>query len=267
MKPLYTLLTALLTITGISCKKVIQINLNSSNPQTVITAEVTDGPGPYQLSIYQSVNFSDPNSFPPVSGAKVVLRDNQSLVDTLVETSPGIYLTHSFWQGKSGNQYTIQVLSLGKTYEAVSTMPQRVPLDSVGFYDDNVRGSQTIIEPIPYFQDPPGVPNYYQFLETINDTALNKLYIYDDQFSDGRYIHQPLFDDSSHSHLQVNDRLLLTMYCIDAAAFNYLNTLQQVTSDGNFQSVTPANPITNWSGGALGYFSAHTVESKSVIVK
>jgi hypothetical protein len=50
------------------------------------------------------------------------------------------------------------------------------------------------------------------------------------------------------------------MYCIDKNVYNYFFSLLQVTgNNGGFQSASPDNPITNISGGALGYFSAHTV--------
>jgi hypothetical protein len=253
-------------ILACSCKKVINVDIHNSAPQIVIVGEVTNGPGPYQVTITQTVNFNDSNNFPPVSGASVLITNENGLRDSLTESSPGLYLTHSNWQGSPGLLYTLSVTAGGNTYTAQSTMPQPVPLDSVGFFFDNNRGGgNTIIEAIPYFQDPAGIHNYYRFTETVNGIPLNKVFIFNDQFSDGRYIHEPLYDDSSYSHLQPKDSLDLSMYCIDSATYGYLNTLLQVSSTG-FQSATPANPNANFSGGALGYFSAHTTETKSAIV-
>ena len=115
------------------CKKVIQVNLNDAAPQIVIYGEVTDLPGPYQVSITKTVNFSATNNFPPVSGALVTITDDKGLNDSLSETVPGIYNTHTFWQGKPGNTYTLSVQGSGKTYTAISLMPQSVPLDSISF--------------------------------------------------------------------------------------------------------------------------------------
>jgi hypothetical protein len=39
-----------------------------------------------------------------------------------------------------------------------------------------------------------------------------------------------------------------------------------VAAGNNFQTATPANPITNLSNGALGYFSAHTVQTVNINV-
>ncbi len=266
MKSLLLFLAGFICMAAESCKKVINIDLNSANPQIVIVGEVTNAAGPYQIQISKTVNFSDPNTFPAVSGALVTIADNQGLLDTLLENAPGVYLSHNSWQGVPTHSYTLSVLAEGKVYTGASTMPEPVPLDSVGFYFDHSRGSQTIIEAIPYFQDPPGVANYYQFVENINGQPLTEIFIFSDQLSDGKYISQPLFDDSTYSHLLPGNNLQLSMYSIDQATYGYFNTLQQISSTTPVQSVTPANPNTNLSGGALGYFSAHTTESKDVTV-
>jgi Domain of unknown function (DUF4249) len=266
MKTILSIFLFLIIFPVLSCKKVISVNIHDAAPQIVIVGEVTNAPGPYQVSITQSVNFSDSNIFPAVSGASVILTDQNGLRDSLSEISPGIYQSHPFWQGSPGNLYGLNVTTGGNVYSAYSIMPQQVPLDSIGFFFDNNRGENTIIEAIPYFQDPPGFRNYYQFTESVNGHPLNKIFIFSDQFSDGRYIQEPLFDDSSHSHMSSNDDLDLSMYCIDSATYSYFNSLLQISGNGGFQSVTPANPNTNLTGGALGYFSAHTTQTKSRLV-
>jgi hypothetical protein len=244
-----------------SCKKVIQVNLNDAAPQIVIYGEVTDLPGPYQVSITKTVNFSATNNFPPVSGALVTITDDKGLNDSLSETVPGIYNTHTFWQGKPGNTYTLSVQGSGKTYIAISLMPQPVPLDSISFQENQGFSGKNTISVVPYFQDPPGVVNYYQFAEFINDTSLKKIYIMDDRLSDGKYINQALYDDSIH--IYTGDLVTLYMYSIDANTYNYLNQMLQISN--NALSLTPANPDTNLSNGALGIFSVHTVVSKQRI--
>ncbi|HTQ27387.1 MAG TPA: DUF4249 domain-containing protein [Puia sp.] len=266
MKTVVVIAALILLLPGVSCKKVINVDIHNASPQIVIVGEVTNAPGPYQVSITQTVNFNDSNIFPPVSGAAVIISDGIGVRDSLTEISPGLYQSHPYWQGNSGNTYTLYVNTGKNTYMAYSTMPVQVPLDSVGFFYDNNRGGNTIIEAIPYFQDPPGVRNFYQFTEAVNGHPLNKIFIFSDQFSDGRYIREPLFDDSTHSHMQSNDQLDLSMYCIDSTIYSYFNSLQQISGTGGFQSVTPANPNSNLSGGALGYFSAHTIQTKSQLV-
>jgi Domain of unknown function (DUF4249) len=260
MKPAFIIITAFAGLTVLSCKKVINVNLNNAAPQIVINAQIYNSLGPYQVTINSTVNFSQSNVYPPVSGAQVTITDNKGLVDVLQEVDSGVYNTNPIWEGQPGNTYTLNVLAGGKTYTAVSTMPQPVPLDSVGFQQDSRGGSTNIIEAIPYFQDPPDTANYYQFTEVINGKLLLETFIFEDRLSDGRYIAQPLFDDSTHMH--PGDQLVLNMYGIDKNVFQYLNELQMLLQGNPFNQATPANPDSNISGGALGYFSAQTVVTR-----
>jgi hypothetical protein len=57
------------------------------------------------------------------------------------------------------------------------------------------------------------------------------------------------------------------MYCIDRNIYNYFFSLLQVSAgNGGFQTASPDNPVTNITGGALGYFSAHTINLEKLIV-
>jgi len=56
------------------------------------------------------------------------------------------------------------------------------------------------------------------------------------------------------------------MYCIDENVFKYFFELRQLLNANPFNEATPANPDTNLTNGALGYFSAHTIQSKSLTV-
>ena len=247
-----------------SCKKVINVDINNASSQVVILGDVTNAPGPYNISVSSTVNFSAGNNFPPLSGALVTISDNHGLNDSLSEVSPGVYATHTFWHGQPGNTYTLIVSSSGKKYSAISTMPQMVNLDSVGFQHSIRRGGKLVIEAVANFQDPAGISNYYQFAESINDTVLNKVFIFPDRLSDGKYISQALDDDSTD--LQIGNQLTFSMYCIDQKVYQYLFELRQLLDSNPFNEATPANPDSNISGGALGYFSAHTIQTKRLVV-
>lgn len=257
-------ITGILFITGIilsSCTKVINVNLNDSSPQIVIEGNITNSTGPYQVKITKTVNFSASNIFPPVSGAFVKITDStSSTADTLTETSPGIYTTHSI-NGITGHTYNLYVLAQGKIYTSSSKMPATVPLDSISFQHDNRFGT-SYIEPVVYFQDPAGIANYYTFTEFVNNRRMSDPFIFDDRLSDGKYISQQLYSDSSHVH--VGDTLRILMYCVDKNVWNYFNTLIQATSN-NVQALSPSNPISNISDNALGYFSAAAIVSKQRI--
>jgi hypothetical protein len=247
-----------------SCQKVVHLNLDTAPPQLVIQGEVTDAPGPYTVTLNRSVSFYSDNHFPAVDGATVTIGDNQGLTDTLTETSPGNYVTHTL-QGTVGNTYTLSVTVQDTTYTATSTMPAKVPLDSLTFDHSGVRRQNQII-PQANYQDPAGIKNYYQFVLYINGTQFNReIYALSDRLSDGKYITQSLRMDSSYLH--PGDLLRVDMYCIDVNVYNYFSQLSQSSGTGSFNTAAaPANPATNISNGAFGVFSAHTVSSKTVTV-
>ncbi|HWB92317.1 MAG TPA: DUF4249 domain-containing protein [Puia sp.] len=258
---------SILTLAALSviaaCQKTVTLPLNTAASQLVIQGEVTDAPGPYTVTINQSVGFYADNTFPAVSGAAVKISDGQT-TDSLTETAPGVYLTHSL-QGRSGTTYTLRVQLHDSVYTATSTMPAPVTLDSVTF-DNNSRFKKNQVTPQSNFQDPPGVKNYYQYVLYINGARFTKdIYAFEDRLTDGKYITQNLHMDSSY--LNVGDQLRVDMYCVDVNVYNYFNQLAQSSGTGAFNTAAaPADPSSNISNGAYGIFSAHTISSKTLTV-
>lgn len=245
------------------CKKVLDVSLQNSSPQIVITGEVNNLPGPYTVTISKSVNFSANNDFPAVSGAFVSIHGN-GVTDTLSEIFPGTYATHDL-KGRPGHRYSLIVSLEGQKFTASSVMPQPVELDSLDF----MLGRDNNIFAVAHFKDPIGVPNYYQFIEYANGKKLSNgrgNSVFDDRLSDGRYISRLLYDDSTD--LKSKDTLTVQMNCVDKPVYDYLNQLFQISGGGNrgFSSPTPANPTSNITGGALGYFSANTVTHRKALV-
>jgi hypothetical protein len=243
-----------------ACKKVININLNSTTPQYVVMGNVVDQPGPYLVTITKSINFDQDNVFPTVSGAVVVITDiTANQVDTLTETSPGNYNTHII-SGTSGHTYKLYVNTAGNIFTASSTMPALITLDSLYTQPSPFGGSHPQL--VPVYTDPvlKGVNyHYYHFVEYKNDTESTDVLVRNDALINGQVTKQNIGGDE----LNPGDSVALYMECIDSGVYTYFSTLR-LTENQN--SATPANPLTNLTGGALGYFSAHTTSFKSLIV-
>lgn len=247
-----------------ACKKVINVDLNNVTAQIVIEGEITNNLNPVYVRISKTVNFSSDNTFPPVSGATVTVTDSTTgRIFSLNETDSGLYTTVQI-TGIPKHTYLLSVNAEGKQYKASSTMPGTVALDSVTFAENTDFNNKKEINAIVNFQDPTAAGNYYQFTEYLNGKLVPNIFVFEDRLSNGRYVQQPLYNDSSY--LQKGDTLQLNMYCVDKNIYNYFFTLLNVTGNNNFQSATPANPNTNISNGALGYFSAHTVNQLKLLV-
>ena len=247
-----------------SCKKTINVDLKNSTPQIVIEGNVTDAPGAYLVVISKTVDFSADNTYPPVTDAFVTISDSTAhITDTLTQVLPGVYVTSQI-KGFPKHTYYLNVSEGNKAYTANSTMPLPVSIDSISFAQNIGFNNKEEINAIANFRDPPGIANYYWFTEAVNSRQIPNIFVFEDRLSDGRYIEYPMYNDSSY--LNPGDTLQLTMNCVDENTYNYFNTLINVTGGNNFQAVTPANPVTNLSNGALGYFSAHTTQRTSIVV-
>ncbi|HTJ11398.1 MAG TPA: DUF4249 family protein [Dinghuibacter sp.] len=262
MKPLLAFFALAFVLSA--CQKTVHLNLGTTSPQLVITGAVTDQPGPYTVTMSTSEDFYSNNPYPSVSGAQVIIADTYlRQADTLTETSPGTYQTHTL-TGVSGHNYALLVNYNGKSYTAQSTMPAPVELQDISFYSQSF-GKNTDIQPIPNFQDPPGIGNDYQFVLYVNGKQLPKTFVFSDRLSDGRFIHETLNTDTSD--LKPFDQLRIDMYCIDPNVYNYFYEVTQITDPGQQAgNAAPGNPTSNIYGGALGIFSAHTVSSSQTDV-
>jgi len=266
MKKLKYFLIGILTIL-ISCTKEIEIELNSSTPQIIIEGSITDQEGPYTVKITKSVNFSEDNNFPPVENAEVIISDNEGNMETLQEILPGIYKTQNL-QGMQGRVYNLTVNTENQTFTASSQMPNTVNLDSLSYTEriSPIPGNnQNLFSIIPAFTDPANVKNNYRFIQTANNVKDKSIIIANDDLTDGLPNQRPLM--SIDFEIQMGDTVEIEMQNIDNKMYDYFYSLSQINGSSPAGTGTPANPTSNISGGALGYFSAHTVQKMSVIIK
>jgi hypothetical protein len=243
-----------------SCEKVIDVQLNDSAKKYVIEGVVTDQDGNSQVKISQTKNFSDNNDFEGVRGASVIITEEDGKTTHLNEATPGIYIVDL--GGEPGNQYKLDVIIDGKVYSAISQMPARVAMDSI-YISEMDMGSETDKMVNVVYNDPAGLGNAYRFVLYINGKKVNTIFERNDDLSDGRKTTVTLMDHDTD--LKKGDTVKVEMQCIDVNVYKYWFSLSQgATGDG--QSASPANPVTNISGGALGYFSAHTVREKTIVI-
>ncbi len=62
------------------------------------------------------------------------------------------------------------------------------------------------------------------------------------------------------------DLISIEMQCIDKKVSMFYTALALMNDSGPGGGTTPNNPPNNISNGALGIFSAHTVENKSTVI-
>lgn len=247
-----------------SCTKVIDLNLNDTAKKYVIEGIITNEPGICQVKITRSNNYDQSNNFDAVSDAIVTIKDNNGLRVTLPETSEGLYQTNMI-TGNPGHSYTLSANVNGEVFTAVSKMPVRVNLDSLyivemALFGDTKKYANFLLK------DPAGTGNSYRFILYKNSKQNKTIFVGNDDFSDGKDYNSLLISDNTldADDIITGDTIKVAMQCIDPIVYKYWYSLN-AGSTGNSQYGTPGNPVTNITGGALGYFSAHTSQSKTVI--
>lgn len=198
----------------------------------------------------------------------------------------GYYQTSKI-RGIPGRKYKLTIVLEGKTYIAEETMPDSVLLDSVGYtFKYSLKDNKPYKVATLYFEEPQDRNNYYLApsfgFSSIDEDAPVLVPI----FSTRQCFPATLFDDkllaSKVSGIPVDETCGKEQIATDKIAewgnaylftlsegyYNYIKVLfDQLKSDGGAYKPTPANPASNISNNALGYFGAVAVSRKFYYIK
>lgn len=246
-----------------SCEKVINVNLKNAAPRLVIEGWVEDSGNPATVTICKSAVFSTNGNYPKVSGAVVKITDNLGTTFLLPETTTGIY-TDTALKGVIGRTYNLSVQVEGKTYTASSTITRKAILDSL-VVDNNpfggsIGGGKAEKWIGVSYIDPVGYGDNFQVVQTINGKEDRITHVADDFYSDGGS--SPFYISTGKIKLKAGDLVTLELRFIDKNVYRYLLGIQNL-ADG---FTIPENPNSNISGNVLGFFSAHTSQTKSIVI-
>jgi len=258
----FLLMALFATLALTSCQRVINVDINSASQQLVIEGNLTDHQGIQTVTISKTVPYSNTNVFPTVSGASVIVNDASGTTYKFTETQPGTYTINNM-KGKALTFYVLTVKAEGKTYYAGSTMPFAVNLDSLTLVSQTF-GSKNVITVVVNYQDPATIANQYRFIMYVNGVQVKRVFVENDQLSDGRAVTSMLYQQDIE--IKKGDKIDVDMQCIDQDMYNYWNSLSNQGGNSPQNSATPSNPPSNLDNNALGYFSAHTIQRKTIII-
>lgn len=248
-----------------SCEKVIDVDLNEANPAVVIEGNLNYEQGHLEVKITKTASYFGNDNMDKISNAKVIFKHHTGELIEINETSPGVYEDNHILV-RPGNLYGLAVEIDGKEYTAESFLRESVPIDSVaygyyqgnGFFDSGYRVKL-------YFSDPPDTDNYYRikvYREGTLQNGVGDLIVFDDSAINGKMIEVTLRGQI----FSEGDKAKVEMISLDKNAFEYFSGLRELINT-NPGSPAPANPISNFSNGALGYFSAWSSDSKFVDIR
>ncbi len=268
MKNLFLIIISLFLFAG--CEKEIDLDLDDKSGSIVIEGNITDQDGPYYVRITKSVAVTADNIYPIISNAVVILSDDAGQTEVLKHVGEGFYETNTFTSAP-GRTYTLKVSAEGKEFTAKSTMPQPVVLDGLQ-QDSFMVGGELSYTLLPIFTDPQALGNRYLFKYSVN-TSGEIFEAFSDNVNNGVVNQRPLLlpnddEDGESEKTKVGDTIYVEMQCIDTNVYTYFTSLLQIIDGGGpGGGITPSNPPSNISNGALGYFSAHTVSKKTYVIQ
>jgi hypothetical protein len=262
MKNTFIILTLVLGL--FSCEKVIDIPLNEADRKVVIEAVCNDRAGESKVLLSVSGSIYAESTFDKINNAIVTVTDKDGVVSVFLEdgTSNGVYINPTF-ATEPGQVYDLNVLVDQDTYTAQSITNTYVPFSSVT-YDKGpsspfVQTDKDSIYTIFFaYTDNAIDENYYRVKVSKNEKLSSTLYILDDKLYNGEDYEQPLFAESFDD----GDTCFVELLNMDKANYTYFAS-KQSGSDG---SATPANPVSNIEGGALGYFGAYLTDTVTIIL-
>lgn len=205
------------------------------------------------------------NNFAGLSGAVVTLVDvtvNRS--EKLNEIKAGVFHT-SLIKGVPGHKYELKILIDKHVFSATSVMPNiKVNLDSI--YTRTYDFGNENLFVVPVYKDPAGTGNYYRLRQYVNNQFLPGSIARSDKATDGMNMLLPLIyrvdNDNGRPQIKPGDKLMVELQSVDEGVYDCYRTIVNATSDG---SGNPANPLTNFKGGAMGVFNACTTSSLEAI--
>lgn len=278
-----------LTLGWISCEKNIQISLHKVPDELVVDGSIENGRPPRVVLTHSVPYFS---ALDPALSSSIYVHDARIVVSTgslkiplreyEIDNASGArffyYTTDTASQapnllGRRGRTYHLEIISGGKTYSALTTIPNG------GFYVDSVWWVPGINNSGPdsskaflyaSIMDPPQLGNYARYFTRRNSEPFypGLASVADDEVTNGTEFNflfdrgvdknQPI-DLRTYGYFNPGDTVTLKFCNIDQACYNFWNTWEYAWSNNGSPFSSPTEVQGNVLG-ALGYWGGYEAQ-------
>ena len=268
MNRLVYIVVAAIALVTLACEKVIDIPLNDADIRIVVDAQLRDSLGDNYVKLSKTGSVYSSGNFEKISGATVTISDGTTTY-TLTEVAgePGTYVDPTLI-AEPNKMYELTILTEGTTLTATSQTFDS-PFISQLYYDPQYNffsefdpGEPDTIYQVFYdFGDNGTQTNFYRIKAWVSGDEDPTFYVFNDKLFNGENNIAPLWG----AYVVAGDTVDVELLSIDEARYDYLVTLA-----GNLQAgaggPTPANPVSNIEGDAIGYFAAFTTDTTRIII-
>ena len=233
----------------VSCEKEIEVDYHQVDPLYVVEASVSNNGTEVRVSRTNAMD--DNNGISDISNATVTISSEDGQQWNIPYSRNGFYRSSSL-KGEAGTTYTIEVALDGQHFTSTSTMQRSPTLNKFRFVWMKVASERILFGDLR-LQDIPNEDSWYFMHIYRNGIGYRWAVMRDDQNPNKEL--QQLFTffregSSDKDVLQEGDKLHIEIRAIDQRAYDYLYSMQIMDNTGT-------NPISNFTGGCLGYFSAY----------
>ncbi len=247
------------------CEKVIDVDLNETEPAIVIEGNLSFPEGKLEVKVSKTGSYFSNEPIQTVENAEVYLENGPAFRLRAEETGKGIYkLTHLPANFNSAYRLTVNVGD--EQYSGVSILKPRVKIDSLNYeYQQEQPFFDGGYRLLLYFNDPAEEENYYRVKVYKNDEQFNTvddIIVFDDDGFNGKSLSIRL----RGQRFEKDDTAKVELLSIDKSSWEYFSTLSEV-ANLNPGSPSPANPASNLSNDALGYFSVWALSTGIIVIR
>ncbi|MHB1278510.1 MAG: DUF4249 family protein [Bacteroidia bacterium] len=248
-----------------SCEEKIDLELGDTQTRVVIEGNlITETDSSYvRLSLTQ--DYFNPIEPVYVSDGTVEISSNQGTV-MFNYAGDGLYKGPAGYKPDTSVVYTLKVLVDGKEYTATSTLFPMFEVDTTLQFD--YRPASGFIEEgyaVTYYSTDNRLDEVYtKFNFGQNDTLFDQSILFTNA---GIRKFETVPFELPFFRVQSGDKVMMEFRSIDVPVATYLQALANLNNGapGPFKT-PPANPPTNISGGAVGYFMATDIVRVNKIV-
>jgi hypothetical protein len=271
-------LISIVTVSITACEKTVTLDLDEMESKVVIEGQVTDHPGYQFVKVSRTADFYSTGKTPGVTTATVMVEDDMGKHISFTHNpndhpdSVGYYLPEVSFLGEINRTYKLTVVVGGQAYEARDKIYRVTSIDDLDFRintdeQQDPEDPGRFYEVLYFVKEPKETTDYYLFksyrngaLEYANDTDI---YFADDELVGEKIegVPMPIF-------YAAQDQARAEVYSLSREAFIFYRDLQKLlNNDGGMFSTPPANPRTNLSNGALGFFQTSAVSVAEIVIE
>tara|TARA_A100000171_G_C2118290_1_gene139179 strand:- start:745 stop:1581 length:837 start_codon:yes stop_codon:yes gene_type:complete len=278
MKNLYKYILFSLTVFFVSCEETIDIDTITSEPKVVIDGVLTNNSelNFIKLSYTRGFYSLDPN--PSITDALVTVTDDADNEVVYIHnpnndpSKKGYYYPQTPYAGSIWTTYRLKVTVDGVDYTASETMLPVTEIDSLTVIIDEEEMEDPdeegeFYEVLFYAKEPQDRVDHYLFKFYKNGLTLRD-FEGDIYFADDDFLGESISGVPTAGYYKLGQYAKVEMYSITREAFIYYNDLSNLlNNDGGMFTPPPANPRTNLSNGAFGYFQVSAVDIMEIEIK